>query len=742
MAEWNPPHYNPPSLNIEGITIEGVKVEPISVVEPLKPSQNIVSVPDLPFMCCEVGTIPTSYKEALSYEQQILWICNYLETVVIPALNQNANAVTELKNLFNQLMAYYITLQNYVNNTNNQLVNYINTTNKTLVDYINNSLTSIVDFINNTNEQMSDFINNTIDEMKEYIDDCFTDLNVQDEINNKLDQMVADGTMDLIINKNVLPQKLSRFIIKPTMTIEQIQAILDYDYSKILEFEDGNYTFNSQLSINSNTTILLNNATINSNIVFTFTNFKNTDEFLEYNGHSNISIIGGKFIGGGICFAHTKNITIKDITFEKCSGDHFIQIAAGNSINIINCTFDGIPSSAEYYREYVQIDNMDYTSFPLFSENNPTYDNTPNKNWLVENCVFSNDISKSDSNYTMRVGIGNHSSNIQDDILHSNISVKNCVFKDTTTYSIRAISINNFTIQNCDFTTDTIANEYKGSHIECWHRISNMVIDNNNFQNNYRSINFHTPVYIDNVEITNNVFQNYTIDDNNAVIVRCFAIGNLLIANNNFLNNTQTHIHIDGYSLNTNLNPNHNYKIDNNLFYSENQTKDIIKIYNGYPSITSNVFNIPDNSTNIAFQYADRVGNPFVKDNILNPTKMYTPDNLPAKYIYDKPFILFQGEILSSSNVYIPKFAFKDFSRLILICGYEDNAQTINLSPYPPNGFSTSTNGELYSFIVGNNNPVKDNTPTMVSLAIDSEGHFRYNIGTTNYPIRKIIGIN
>ena len=34
--------------------------------------------------------MPTSYMESLTYEQQLLWLCKYLEETVIPAVNNNA----------------------------------------------------------------------------------------------------------------------------------------------------------------------------------------------------------------------------------------------------------------------------------------------------------------------------------------------------------------------------------------------------------------------------------------------------------------------------------------------------------------------------------------------------------------------------------------------------------------------------------------------------------------------------
>ncbi len=98
--------------------------------------QNIINK-----FCYSIGMIPTSYKMALTYEEQILAIGQYLETTVYPAINNNAEALQEIQNL-------YIELKNYVDN------------------YFNN-------------------------------------LNVQQEINNKLDEMAQHETLAEIINQEV-----------------------------------------------------------------------------------------------------------------------------------------------------------------------------------------------------------------------------------------------------------------------------------------------------------------------------------------------------------------------------------------------------------------------------------------------------------------------------------------------------------------------------------------------------------
>lgn len=88
--------------------------------------------------CCTIGNLPTSYMISLTYEEQLLWLCKYLEDTVIPAVNTNALAVKELQEL-------YVVLKNYVDN-------------------------------------------------------YFENLDVQDEINNKLDEMVEDGELQQLFS--------------------------------------------------------------------------------------------------------------------------------------------------------------------------------------------------------------------------------------------------------------------------------------------------------------------------------------------------------------------------------------------------------------------------------------------------------------------------------------------------------------------------------------------------------------
>lgn len=147
----------------------------LNLIKP-KYVQNIINK-----FCVCIGMIPTSYKNALSYEQQILAVGNYLENVVYPAINNNAEAVAELQNLFIEL--------------------------------------------------------------KDYVDNYFDNLDVQQEINIKLDEMVQSGVLANIINEQIF-NNLNEQIQQNKEDIAEINSIVDENIG-----EESNIFFISSNSI-------------------------------------------------------------------------------------------------------------------------------------------------------------------------------------------------------------------------------------------------------------------------------------------------------------------------------------------------------------------------------------------------------------------------------------------------------------------------------------------------------------
>lgn len=150
-----------------------------------------------------IGELPTSYLISMTYEEQLIWLCNYLTNTVIPTINNNAEAVKEVQDLVTQL-------QNYINN-------------------------------------------------------YFDNLDVQEEINNKLDKMVADGTLQEIITSYLNANALWCF---DTITdMKSATNLIVGSYAKTLgyhELNDGGGALYKIIAKNS--TLANGNININESI--------------------------------------------------------------------------------------------------------------------------------------------------------------------------------------------------------------------------------------------------------------------------------------------------------------------------------------------------------------------------------------------------------------------------------------------------------------------------------------------
>ena len=101
--------------------------------------KTITTIDPSPFkhLCVTIGELPSTFVESMSYYECLAWLVSYLENTVIPAVNQNGEACAELQAAFIEL--------------------------------------------------------------KTFVDDYFDNLDVQEEINNKLDSMAEEGTLQEII---------------------------------------------------------------------------------------------------------------------------------------------------------------------------------------------------------------------------------------------------------------------------------------------------------------------------------------------------------------------------------------------------------------------------------------------------------------------------------------------------------------------------------------------------------------
>lgn len=50
-----------------------------------------------------IGELPTSYRESISYEEQLLWLCNFIEKEILPSIDISQETIEEIKSSFESL---------------------------------------------------------------------------------------------------------------------------------------------------------------------------------------------------------------------------------------------------------------------------------------------------------------------------------------------------------------------------------------------------------------------------------------------------------------------------------------------------------------------------------------------------------------------------------------------------------------------------------------------------------------
>lgn len=110
--------------------------------------KEIKSLSPFKRLCMTIGNLPSSYIDSMSYYECLVWLCDYLAKTVVPAVNNNAEALEELqdyvKNYFNNL-----DVQEEINKKldsmviSGELQQLIDNQYKELKAEVNNSITNI-----------------------------------------------------------------------------------------------------------------------------------------------------------------------------------------------------------------------------------------------------------------------------------------------------------------------------------------------------------------------------------------------------------------------------------------------------------------------------------------------------------------------------------------------------------------------------------------------------------------------
>lgn len=319
-----------------------------------------------PKFCCSIGYIPTSYKVSMSYEEQIMWFCDFLENTVIPTVNQNGQAVEELQNLFIELKNY---VDNYFDNLdvqeeiNNKLDDMVEsgTLQEIIADYLNSKAIFGFDNVNEM-KNSTNLIDGSYAQTLGYylINDGGSALYKIRNITN--DDVVNNKTIIALTNNTLIAE----LIVKNSVNVKQLGAYGDdsHNDTDVLQFAinnfknvnipSGTYIINDSLKLTSGVTINGENPTntlIKTNTdISIFENISNSNYITIKNLKLQCSTTSTKYainiIGTttapftGATYSNFSEITI-DGFYNGIFMNH-IWNTIFNKIRILNCTNRGL----------------------------------------------------------------------------------------------------------------------------------------------------------------------------------------------------------------------------------------------------------------------------------------------------------------------------------------------------------------------------------------------------------------
>ena len=375
-------------------------------------------------MCITIGNLPTAYIESMSYYEGLTFLVNYLANNVIPVVNNNSEVTKEIQAKFAELENYVST---YFENLDVQ-------------EEINNKLDDMAD-----SGQLTDIIAQYLGLAGMITFDTVADM--------KLAENLVDGSKCCTLGYGAVNDKGNALYkireILNTDVIDEKSIIALYDNTLVAELINTGVNnvkvFDDDIAygIEHSEILYLNGGTYNE----TITAQVNKDKIKIYgngstiNIDSNLSIIfdlsnayveNAKFIESNVS-DKTKNhlFTGYNITFKDC----YLESTVGFNGALDNITFDNCELK-DYYRDIY-------------------HGSGKVNNFKVLNCKFSRKENYS-SPYEgdSKILIYNFEGTtdpLDEDMLDyhgNNIEIKNCEFNDTNKRQIHIFNVNNVEIEN------------------------------------------------------------------------------------------------------------------------------------------------------------------------------------------------------------------------------------------------------------------------------------------------------
>ncbi len=172
-----------------------------------------------------------------------------------------------------------------------------------------------------------------------------------------------------------------------------------------------------------------------------------------YNGSSNVKILGtgnaridcaDRKGAMAIVMGHTKDVTIRGVSFTNQYGLHFIELNSSYNTVIENCSFVGFRPDEDKrsYKECINVDGTDEVT-KGFNFDWSSHDKTVCKNITIRNNSFKN--------IGTAVGSHTYSANGSQQLYHENVQITGNVVENTYNAPVRALNWKDCVIKNNTF---------------------------------------------------------------------------------------------------------------------------------------------------------------------------------------------------------------------------------------------------------------------------------------------------
>lgn len=664
----------------------------------------INTLPNFKRFCMTIGELPTSYLETMTYYEMLVWFTEYMKNTIIPTINNNGLAVQELQD-----------------------------------KYI---------------------------ELKSYVDNYFDNLDVQEEINNKLDAMAESGQLTDIIAQYL--GLAGMLVFNNVNDMKQATNLVNGSTCQTLGFNQINDDGGATYKIRS----ITNDDVIDEASIIALIDNSLIAELIIENDEVNPIQFGAKCNGvdddalsirKAINYLNSKNggtlnlLDNKIYTLSSVENDSFITLK--NKCNIIGKSILKVKNNYGDFRfMFIANENIDNITLKDFTidentTNNPKTNNTGQENYLrtifrllahnynIDNMIIEN-VTINDC-----IGVWQYEFEGKCD----NISLDNCTinYNDSDTipsYDRTSIyfGVNKGLIKNCKLNGSTNALtgiELHGHNITCE---NNIITD---YKNGFFIVNDKTvPYNTENISLkvcSNNVKTRST------PVMSWLSFENMITNSieiyDNFLHVIESGSGIGNYDVLGNGSLLKNYKIYNNTVISDNENIDALKFTSTLNNdFTINNFEIYDNTFIGKFKqilnFASNKDNTFKINTLEINNNKFIIDNDLTNTFY---FILRKGikNILIKNNYFkyngTPSYLIRAYGTKDdeLEFNVEDNKISYNFIPnYIINGDISITLKQKFNKLVFNTS----NTANILNNLKCENGS---NIYDDNFNCKKASGV-